>query len=123
MSALVKTPKPPSIGLLTSEPTPRIALSFASVVVGECRKLQVMSLGGIIKKAAERAGQRDGAEAAAGRRAGVRQQFGHLDGVVKRIGADDAKFAGDGIEGLNGAGKRAGMRHRGAAATSPIGRA
>ncbi len=113
MSALVSTPKPPSIGFDTSEPTVRIELSL-SVVAGASgwnRKR--------LRSAASSSSPRNAPDSVmaprlpAGRRAGMRQQLGHLDHVVERVGADHADLARHRVEGLDRARERAGMRHRG----------
>ncbi len=76
----------------------------------------MMTLGGVIQQPAEGAGQRYCADAPAAWRARVRQKLGDFDGIVERVGADDAEFAGDGVERFDRTGERAGMRHGGAAA-------
>ena len=45
----------------------------------------------------------------------MHEQFGDLDRVVERVGADDADVAGDRVEGFDAAGERAGMGQRGVA--------
>ena len=42
----------------------------------------------------------------------MRQQLGHLDHVVERVGADHADLARHRVERLDRARERAGMRHR-----------
>ena len=116
LSALLSTPKPPSIGLLTSEPTVSTALS-RSVVAGSSGWNSSP-----LRSAASSSMPRNAPDSVTApsrrpvRRAGVDEQFGDLDRVVERVGADDAGFAGDGVERLDAAGERAGMRQRGAAA-------
>ncbi len=83
----------------------------------ERSEFQAVALGGIEQHAAERAGQRHGAESAARRCAGVDQQFGNFDCVVEGLGADHAGLAGDRVERLDRAGERAGMCQRGVAAS------
>ena len=82
----------------------------------ERMEFQAAAFRRVEQHAAESARQRDRAKPAAGRRAGMDEQFGDLDRIVERVGADDAGFAGDGIERLDAAGERPGMRERGAAA-------
>ena len=77
------------------------------------RKLEPVALGGVDEEPAIGARQRDGAETAAGRRAGMHQELRDLDRIVEGIGANDADVAGDRVERFDAAGKRAGMGHGG----------
>ena len=123
MSALLSTPKPPSIGLPTSEPTVSTAFSRSVVSGASGWNSQPVALRRVEQHAAERAGQRHGAEPPTGRRAGVDEQFGDLDRVVEGVGADHAHLARDRVERLDAAGERAGMRHARRRARLPTGRA
>jgi hypothetical protein len=79
------------------------------------RKFEAVALRRVEEEAAIGARERDRAQPAAGRRTGMHQQFGDLDCVVERVGANDADLPRDRVEGLDAAGERAGMGHGGAA--------
>ena len=85
-------------------------------LLGERRQLQIVLDRGIEQKPAQCARERNGAEPPSDRRIRMHQKLGDLHGIVQRLGANNAKVCGDRVKRLGGAGERAGMRHRGAAA-------
>ena len=92
---------------------PEHLCQFLGGVCAERREVQPGGIERVDQQAALAAGQRHGGEAVALRRIGMHETFGGLDQFIEAANADHALAGRDRIEGLNRAGERAGMRHRG----------
>ena len=97
-------------------PGPSILASLSLAFGAKAGEIQSGGMEGIDQQAALAARQRHRGEAIALRRVGMDEAFGGLDQFVEAADADHAFPGRDRVEGLDRAGQRAGMRHRGGAA-------